>query len=121
MEQVLQGVPDCICYIDDVLVTGKSDDEHLQHIGEVFERFDKFGLRVKKAKCFFLKPSVEYLGYKGCCSATGIRVKLYDLSFGMYFFYTWCTREWCNRFGRTQICRDSRVNHKYVSQYLSYA
>ena len=64
MEQVLQGVPDCICYIDDVLVTGKSDDEHLQHIGEVFERFDKFGLRVKKAKCFFLKPSVEYLGYK---------------------------------------------------------
>ena len=34
-----------------------------------------------------------------------------DLSFGMYFLYTWCTRECCNRLGRTPIFRDSRVNH----------
>ena len=25
---------------------------------------------------------------------------MYDLSFGMYFLYTWCTRECCNRLGR---------------------
>ena len=25
--------------------------------------------------------------------------------------YTLCTREWCNRLGRTPIYRDFRVNH----------
>ena len=33
----------------------------------------------------------------------------------MYFLYTWCTREWCNRIGHIP---DFRVNH--VSQYISY-
>ena len=46
---------------------------------------------------------------------------VYGLSFGMYFLYTWCTREWCNLFGRTPNCRDSRINHSYISQYISYA
>ena len=38
---------------------------------------------------------------------------VYDLSFGMYLLYTWSTREWCNRFGRTPNCRDSRINHMF--------
>ena len=40
----------------------------------------------------------------------GTRGKVYDLSFGMYLLYTWSTREWFNRFGRTPNCRDSRIN-----------
>ena len=43
--------------------------------------------------------------------------KMYEVSFGMYFLYTWCTREWCNRFGRTPICRDSRVNHMFRNTF----
>ena len=39
----------------------------------------------------------------------------------MLFLYTWCTREWCNRFCRTPNCRDCGINHNYVSQYISYA
>ena len=35
---------------------------------------------------------------------------MYDLSFGMYFLYTSCTRELCNRFGRTPNFRDSMVH-----------
>ena len=35
---------------------------------------------------------------------------VYGLSFGMYFLYTLSTREWCNLFGRTPNCRDSRIN-----------
>ena len=49
----------------------------------------------------------------------GTNGRVYDLSFGMYFLYTWCTRECGNRLGRTPICRDSRVNHG--SHYISYA
>ena len=46
---------------------------------------------------------------------------MYDLSFGMFFLYTWCKRELCNLFGRTPNCKDSRINHNYVSKYISYA
>ena len=48
------------------------------------------------------------------------RGRVYDLNFGMYFLYMGCTRELCNRLGCTPICRDSRVNHNNVSQYISY-
>ena len=40
-----------------------------------------------------------------------------DLSFGMYFLYTWCTREWCNPFGRNPNCRDSRINHMFGNAF----
>ena len=42
---------------------------------------------------------------------------LYDLSFGMYFLYTWYTREFSNHLGRTPICRDSRVNHMFRNTF----
>ena len=42
---------------------------------------------------------------------------MYNLSFGIYFLYTWCTRECCNLFGRTPICRDSRVNHMFRNTF----
>ena len=47
----------------DILVTGQSDEEHMQVIEQVLERLQSFGLRLKRDKCSFLKPSVEYLGY----------------------------------------------------------
>ena len=42
------------------------------------------------------------------------------LAYGMireYFFYTWCTREWCNRFGLTSNCRDSSINHMFRNTF----
>ena len=35
----------------------------------------------------------------------------------MYLLYTWCTRECCNRLGRTPICRDSMVNHMFRNTF----
>ena len=45
------------------------------------------------------------------------RGRFYDLSFGMYFFYTSCTSEWSNQPGRTPICRDSRVNPMFYTTF----
>ena len=42
---------------------------------------------------------------------------VYDLSFGMYFLYTWSTREWCNLFGITLNLRDSRINHMFRNTF----
>ena len=32
MDTVLQGIPSTICYLDDILVTGKTDEEHLRNL-----------------------------------------------------------------------------------------
>ena len=72
MEQVLSGM-DSICVMpDDVLVTGKTNDEHLHNLEEVFHRFQRHGLRLKEGKCAFLQPSVTYCGLH--MSKQGVRL-----------------------------------------------
>ena len=63
METLLQGIPAISVYIDDILVTGKTLDEHLQTLEEVLKRLQDAGLRLNRDKCFFLRPSIEYLGH----------------------------------------------------------
>ena len=43
--------------------TGSSDQEHITNLEEVFRRLKERGLQLKKSKCSFMKPSVQYLGY----------------------------------------------------------
>ena len=62
MDRILQGIPRVICYIDDILVTGASEADHLHNLGEVLKRLDDRGFRLKKSKCNFMARSVEYLG-----------------------------------------------------------
>ena len=64
MDTLLQGMEGVMCYIDDILVTDKSQDEHLHQLEEVLTRLQKHGLKVGKNKCSFLQPSVEYLGHQ---------------------------------------------------------
>ena len=63
MENVLSGIPNVVSYLDDILVTGKDDAEHLTTMKAVFNRLQQFGLRLKLPKCRFLQQSVEYLGH----------------------------------------------------------
>ena len=64
MDSLLQGIPGVIVYLDDILVTGPSDHEHLESLKEVFTRLEKAGLRLNKKKCQFLASEVTYLGYR---------------------------------------------------------
>ena len=63
-ESLLQGIRGVVVYFDDILVTGRTEKEHLEALEEVLRRLDGAGLRLKQKKCQFMKPSVTYLGYK---------------------------------------------------------
>ena len=63
MDQILQGIPGVQCYLDDILITGETEDTHLANLRQVLQRLAQFGLRAKKEKCDFFKPSVEYCGH----------------------------------------------------------
>ena len=61
-----------MCYLDDILVTGKNDEEHLANLKATLDRLKQHGLRAKRSKCVFMADSVEYLGYRG--DRTGLHV-----------------------------------------------
>ena len=41
-------------YVDDILVTGASIEEHLYTLDKVLSKLAESGLRLKKAKCIFM-------------------------------------------------------------------
>ena len=64
MDTILQGLSHVQCYIDDIIVTGTDDEEHIHNLEEVLAHLRSHGIRVKSSKCSFFQDSVEYLGYK---------------------------------------------------------
>ena len=64
MDMILQGVPNCVCKQDDILIGGVSWQENIKILSEVLERLHKYNIHLKMAKCEFLKREVVYLGLK---------------------------------------------------------
>ena len=54
----------CVVYLDDILITGQTNQEHLDNVHEVLQRLEKVGMKLKKSKCVFMMKSVVYLGHK---------------------------------------------------------
>ena len=64
MDQILQGMRHVTCYINDVLITGETEDEHLSNLVEVLKRLQKHGVRSRRDKCHFMSDNAEYLGHR---------------------------------------------------------
>ncbi|CAB4018206.1 Hypothetical predicted protein [Paramuricea clavata] len=64
MDQLLQGIPGTQCILDDMIITGKSNEEHLERLEEVLKRLQEAGLRANKEKCEFFKEKVVFCGHE---------------------------------------------------------
>ena len=72
MDNMLRGLPHVCIYLDDILVTGANDEEHLRNLDVVLNHLEKAGVRLKLSKCEFMLPSVEYLGHR--ITAQGLKL-----------------------------------------------
>ena len=63
MKTILQGLSGIVCYLDDIIITGKSDAEHLQNLERILAKIKEYGFQVRKEKCSFMQDSVQDLGH----------------------------------------------------------
>ena len=63
MDSVLSGLNGVGGILDDLIVTGPNDKEHLRNLENTLKRLDSMGVKLKKSKCMFMKPSVEYFAF----------------------------------------------------------
>ena len=65
MDLILAGLQwkNCLVYLDDILIIGRTFKEHLDNLGLVFNRFREAGLKLKPSKCFVCQKQVNYLGH----------------------------------------------------------
>lgn len=71
IDEVLRGLDFCYGYIDDILLFSESEEQHKQHLRQLFQRLDDYGMLINTSKCVFGKPSVTFLGYT--VSAAGVQ------------------------------------------------
>ena len=64
MEKRLSHIPFTSVRVDDILVSGRSDAEHLSNLKAVLQVTEDCGLRLKHSKCVFMTPEVTYLGFR---------------------------------------------------------
>ena len=62
-ETLLQAIPGVVVYLDDILITGRNEQEHLSNLDKVLTKLEEAGLRLNKDKCWFMQAEVVYLGH----------------------------------------------------------
>ena len=60
----------CCCFIDDIVVWGKSFEEHLANLDAVLTAMEDYGLKCNPAKCKFFVDKFKFVGH--IVSAAGI-------------------------------------------------
>jgi hypothetical protein len=53
----------CELYLDDLIIAAESEEELLENLAKVLERFRQYGLTINPDKCVFGKSSVTYVGH----------------------------------------------------------
>jgi hypothetical protein len=65
MDMVLAGLKwtSCMVYIDNIIIFSKTEENHVQNLCLVFDRFKEYNLNLKPSKCHFLFNTLPFLGH----------------------------------------------------------
>ena len=63
MDDILKNLDICFAYIDDILIFGRSPQQHDQNIRTLFTKFLNSGILLNPSKCVFRFPEISFLGY----------------------------------------------------------
>ena len=55
----------CVIYLDNVIIFGHMEEEHLEHLCVVFKRFWEFNLKLKPSKCLFFQSEIVTMSHDG--------------------------------------------------------
>ena len=77
MESLLSDVQSTVVYLNENLISGKDEAEHLCNVDTVLERLQTEDLTLKKMKCHFMLEKIKYLGHT--ISAEGLKQYKSDL------------------------------------------
>ena len=61
----------CLIYLDEVIIYAKNEEEHLDRLRTIFERFRRDNLKLKPSKCNLFQKEIMYLAHD--VSAEGIK------------------------------------------------
>ena len=64
MNLVVEGIPNCAVFIDDVILYSDTYEEHVGLIRMLFDRFKQYGLIINVEKSVIMTDVVEYLGFE---------------------------------------------------------
>ena len=63
LHQALEGLPGVRCIADDVIIWGRSDEEHDAHVCQFLLRCCKTGISLNKEKCRFGLTEIPFMGH----------------------------------------------------------
>ncbi len=56
MQSLLCSIPGVVVYLNDILITGPSEQEHLDTLEAGLQKLQEAGLKLQKDKCVFWGP-----------------------------------------------------------------
>ena len=72
IEELLKDLPGVICYMDDILVFGRTGEEHDENLKKVLKIIQARGMKLNKEKCVFGQSQIPFLGH--VIGAEGIHI-----------------------------------------------
>ncbi|XP_055918587.1 uncharacterized protein K02A2.6-like [Eupeodes corollae] len=82
MEGVVAGIPGCAVYLDDVIVTGKNNEEHRNNVETLLNRLAAHNLKCRQEKCHLAQDKLEYVGHEIDAKASALnQLRRHDKKF----------------------------------------
>ncbi|EGT46879.1 hypothetical protein CAEBREN_12555 [Caenorhabditis brenneri] len=63
MDKLINGLDGTSAYLDDLIVTGSTIEEHNSRVHKLMQKIQDFGFRIRMEKCSFLQHEIKYLGF----------------------------------------------------------